>query len=92
MDQYGVLTIKPAYTAAEPFFDGVAGVEAPGGLWGYIDESGTLVIHPTFAKAGSFHRGKAVVVTNEGNELLIGKSGEILSDGSSGDCEFDRYR
>jgi len=42
------------------FSEGLAAVEI-GGLWGYVDKSGKLVIPATFRQAASFHEGLAAV-------------------------------
>jgi hypothetical protein len=91
MDQYGVLMIKPAYLEAQPFFEGLAAVKVESGLWGYVDQSGGFVIQPSYTEAKSFRDGKAVVTSDKGVELLVDKGGQVLCDGSTGDCEVRPY-
>ncbi len=44
-------------------------------LWGYIDESGHIVIEPQFREARSFHCGLALVKDKMGNKYFINPSG-----------------
>lgn len=52
--------VSPKYEDAESFSDGLAAVKQ-GGKWGYIDESGKLVISCQFDKAYPFSEGLAIV-------------------------------
>lgn len=52
--------VSPKYEDAESFSDGLAAVKQ-GGKWGYIDESGKLVIPCQFDKAYPFSEGLAIV-------------------------------
>lgn len=49
-----------------------------GGLWGYINKKGKIIIKPTFINAGDFENGMAEVETKKGNILLINKKGKYL--------------
>ncbi len=56
------------------FSDGRAMVRI-GGLWGYIDTDGKLVIKAKYSKATNFSEGKAIVMVGESEVVLIDKSG-----------------
>lgn len=49
-----------------------------GGLWGYINAEGTVLIPYQFQKADGFSEGIARVLTAEGNYAYINTSGNIL--------------
>lgn len=65
--------VKPAYEEVKNFTDGLAAVKQ-NGKWGYIDETGKMVISPKYDWAGQFSEGVAVVgllateVYDEGTE------------------------
>lgn len=64
----------PRFTAAREFGDGLAPVQVGGGLWGYVNPFGEMVIEPRFTQAYSFSDGLAGVrvgdlrgfITNDG--------------------------
>lgn len=63
------------------FSEGLAAVQDPEtGLWGYIDEQGTVIISPRFTLAKSFDRDYAIVATTESDGLLglIDRNGNIV--------------
>ena len=68
------MAISPRFDDAEPFSDGVAAV-GRGGLHGYIDKSGVLVIPPQFKQTGNFHEGLAYVGDPESGYNYIDHSG-----------------
>ena len=86
--------IAPAFHSAELFSDGLAAVEV-NGEWGYIDESGEIVIELEYDKAGEFQHGVAPVYDAEyfkpgdllkydyTNENDLGRWGLINTRGSS---------
>ena len=73
----GVLTysehIKPQYEEALLFSEGLAAVKK-NGKWGYIDETGKVVIPFQYDQAYTFNEGKAVVGTLSNVEDM-GESG-----------------
>ena len=62
MDAGGRIVLKPQYSNAREFSDGLAFVTYPDGKKGYIDESGQLIISGTFLIPGAFSEGYAAVV------------------------------
>jgi hypothetical protein len=57
------------------FTEGYAAVQSPTKLWGYIDTTGTFVIEPQYKEASQFDHGEAVVVTQEGQLIVIDTTG-----------------
>lgn len=55
--------VEPRFEKAECFSEGLAAVKS-GGLYGYINRTGTVVIEPSFIDAGDFHDGIAPVRKN----------------------------
>lgn len=84
----GVLTytqaIAPQYEDAMPFSEGLAAVKKDG-KWGYIDESGAVVIPFQFDRAYGFNEGYAIV----GNSL--GERQEIIEEPYSYDEETGEW-
>jgi hypothetical protein len=70
-DAGGNVVIKPQFTAAWPFHEGLAAVRQKDKC-GYIDKTGKIVIPFQYVSAGSFHNGSAIVATEEkvGEEIL----------------------
>ena len=66
------------YDNMKHFEDGVCGVEK-NHKWGYINETGELIISPKFENGGSFYDGIAIV-NFEGKKWLINKKVEILTE------------
>jgi len=67
------MKIQPQFWDADGFSSGVAAVHVKGG-WGYIDQTGTLVIQPRFQLARRFAEGVAPV-RSESGWLFIDKNG-----------------
>lgn len=61
INRKGVFIAEPQWLNVLPFSEGYAAVAKDGSLWGYIDQSGTLVIDYSFREAKSFHCGRAAV-------------------------------
>lgn len=86
IDSSGGFAFDTLYDAAEGFHEGRAPVgrgEWRGnrfeGLWGYADTTGRPVTPVTYAEAGPFRDGKALVrFPDGGGYALIGKDGSIL--------------
>ena len=90
----GEIIIPATYDFVTPFQDGYAlfntggaieksdseHKEWVGGLWGFINKSGEVIINPQFLKAHNFENGKAEVVTQEGNRVFIDKEGKIVNE------------
>lgn len=88
--------VAPAsFDFAEPFSEGLAAFNTggrkeylhmdehykwAGGLWGFINKKGTIVIKPTFTNVGDFKNKKAEVETKEGKRFLINTKGFILKE------------
>ena len=77
--------IQPTYEHAGSFSEGLAAAEletSHGLLYGYIDQTGKVVIQPRFQSAGEFHEGLAVVNDWESNQPMtcgyIDKSGALV--------------
>jgi hypothetical protein len=73
-DAKGVTKIDTQFLDALAFRDGLAGVEAANGNWGFVDISGTMHIAPKYHAVDDFHDGLAAVD-------LCGKCGYIAPDG-----------
>ena len=52
---------EPQFTDVGNSFDGGLIPVCVGNKWGYMDQTGEMVIHPQFNYAFPFHEGKAVV-------------------------------
>ena len=48
------MAIEPKFPNAQSFNDGLAAVRIKDGKWGYIDQTGKLVIDPKYAAATPF--------------------------------------
>ena len=44
-------------------------------LWGYVNQSGTIAIKPTYKTAYAFSNGRAAVVNDKGEDVYINKTG-----------------
>ena len=73
----GKIAIKPFFSRAEPFSEGLASVMI-GGKWGFIDKTGKIVIKARFDEAAPFSEGMAVVEIN-GKCDYIDKAGNLLN-------------
>lgn len=52
-----------------------------GGLWGYKDAAGNVVIEPSYLKAFNFNEnGLAAVVTTDGTQVFINRYGQVVLD------------
>ena len=69
-NKQGDYVIKPQFTYAHRFSEGLAAVEIDG-KWGFIDMKGKLIIQPKFSKCGQFHRGLAPVSTGGTHEHFL---------------------
>ena len=67
---------KALYQRAEPFAEGFGAVQI-GGLWGYVDEVGDLVIPARYLQAAPFRHGLAEVATAAGTRLLTPSGVEL---------------
>jgi hypothetical protein len=86
VDQLGKLVVKPRFTRAEEFNEGLAAVQVggkpnedgvvTGGRWGFIDKQGKFVIQPRFGEASSFMEGRAAI-KQKGKWGYINKEGKI---------------
>lgn len=68
IDQDGNYLLKKTVADQEPILSEGIIAYAEGGLWGFQDLSGNVLIPPTYARAGGFHEGLAAV-TNEKGEI-----------------------
>jgi hypothetical protein len=76
IDQTGKIKIKPVYSDAWDFSEGLAAVKV-NEKWGYIDEHGNIVIEPKFEHAEEFGEGLAAVEIN-GRYGFIDRSGNVV--------------
>ncbi len=92
----GTQLAAPTYAYAKAYSEGMAAVtvtgatevvgedseieEFMGGKYGYVDDSGKLVIPMKYAKAFDFHDGRAFVrETEDGPLLMIDKTGKVIA-------------
>jgi len=83
LDRHGRVAIKPQFSSAEPFSDGLAGVGLPnddgnGELFGYIDTSGKMVVPAIYSAISPFVAGLGVVTTTDGEVIVIDKQGNHI--------------
>ena len=76
INQEGKIVIKPQFSPAEDFSEGLACV-ATGGQWGYINQEGKFVIKPQFGNANSFSEGLAYAATRD-KRGYINKEGKFV--------------
>lgn len=76
INKAGEWVIKPQFSRARGFSEGLAGVEIDG-KWGYIDKNGNLIIKPQFSRAGDFSGGLAKVRVDI-NWGYIDRTGKIV--------------
>jgi hypothetical protein len=75
-DKYYKMVIKPKFTQAWPFSEGIARVN-DGEKWGYIDKTGKYVINPQFDFVENFSEGLAFVEVS--NRIgYIDKTGKYI--------------
>lgn len=77
VDKSGNMAIKPQFTSAGIFKEGMAKVGIDGKL-GYIDKTGTVVIKPQYAEAYDFSEDLAAVRTIDGKTMYIDKEGNMV--------------
>ncbi|HEU4719450.1 MAG TPA: WG repeat-containing protein [Bacteroidia bacterium] len=77
IDTKGNWVIKPQYTYAGVFSDGLADVAVDFGKRGYINASGNFVITPRFDYTGSFRDGYAVVKMRMFKAVYVDKTGKV---------------
>jgi hypothetical protein len=82
----GKLLLKPQYNFIGFFSEGRAVFQDKNGAYGYIDETGAVVIAPVYENAEDFKDGVAIVKKNDQN-LLIRPDGALVK--SIG--QLDRY-
>ena len=70
------MVIEPQFSSAEGFSDGMSIIRDDHDRYGFIDESGHVVIPPYYEKANFFSDGLARV-TLEGRECFIDKNGKV---------------
>jgi hypothetical protein len=76
IDQTGKYLIKPRFSQAKRFSEGLAGVQLDQ-KWGYIDATGKMVIEPAFDYVSKFSEEIAAVCL-EGKWGYINKKGNLL--------------
>jgi hypothetical protein len=76
LDAKGNVAVKPTYSFAWKYSEGLAKVEE-GGKSGFIDKNGNMVIKPAFQYAQNFSEGLASV-TEEGKTGYIDKTGKVV--------------
>lgn len=76
IDAKGNTVVKPVYSFATDYSEGLARVEA-NGKTGYIDKNGNEVIKPQFTFAGKFSEGLASFSEN-GKTGYIDKTGKVI--------------
>ena len=57
--------IEPVYDSVSTFCDGLAAVQNQDGNWGFIDESGKVIVPLTYKICNDFSEGLAVVGTED---------------------------
>ena len=93
LDRQGRVAIKPQFSSAEPFSDGLAGVGLPnddgdGELYGYIDTSGKMVVPAIYSAVSPFVAGLGVVTTTDGEIIVIDKQGNRIMEVPGYDAEI----
>jgi hypothetical protein len=77
IDRKGNWAIKPQFTDARDFSNGLAAVSLNYEKSGYIDKTGKFVIPPKYNYAGDFEYGFALVRINMFEAVYIDKSGKV---------------
>ncbi len=83
INREGKVVIDKPFLYAERFSEGLACVQTPNRLYGYIDKTGNFVSEPKFISAQSFSEGLAVVqirARQNFKEVCIDKTGKIVID------------
>jgi hypothetical protein len=76
IDEAGKFVIRPSYSDADKFNDGLASVRM-NNKYGYINKQGIFIIKPQFDKAYRFNEGIAMVKIGN-KEGYINKDGEVI--------------
>lgn len=77
IDKKGNWAIKPQFTEAGDFSEGLATASLNFEKYGYIDKTGKFIIPPKYDFAGSFQSGVAMVRINMFEPVYIDKSGKV---------------
>lgn len=80
MNNLGKVIVKPIFTSANNFSDGLAAVKNEERKWGFINKDGTYAIEPRFDVVCDFSEGYAPVILNIDNSAeysYIDKKGSI---------------
>lgn len=77
IDKKGSWAIKPKFTEAHDFSNGLATVSVNYEKSGYIDKTGKFVIPPKYDYAGDFAYGYALVRINMYDAVYIDKTGKV---------------
>ena len=82
IDSTGKQIIKPQFTKARPFKEGLAAVlRKRNGTYEYIDMAGRRVIRPAYVSAGDFSGGFAKVkLKKKGKYGIIDRTGQIIAE------------
>jgi hypothetical protein len=82
IDRTGTVTIAAQFRDTNGFSGGRAAVKVIGSggeyVWGYIDRSGEMVIIPKYREAKPFDGPLARVVTSDGIDQLIDRTGRVI--------------
>jgi hypothetical protein len=87
LNEKGRIIIDPNYRQAHNFSEGLAAVQNWDEKWGFIDQTGKVVIDFIFStEPDDFHSGFAIVTKQNGEKCYIDKQGNIQSN-----MVLDRY-
>jgi hypothetical protein len=78
MDKAGRVVIKPQFSEAGLFREGLAAACAESGRCGFIDRAGKFVVPPTYKEVRPFSDGLAAVVTGGERLGFVNRSGEVV--------------
>ncbi len=73
----GTLAIEPRFEEVSDFHHGLAAAQE-NGKWGYIDRRGQWVIAPRFDAASDFVQIGLATVSQDGQQMLIGRDGRVV--------------
>ncbi len=90
IDKKGNWAIKPQFTKAGSFSDGLAAVSTNYGKLGYIDKTGKFIIPPKYDYANDFKYGFALVKINMLEAVYIDPSGKVSKIYSTEKVPFDK--
>jgi hypothetical protein len=77
LDKKGNWAIKPQFTEAKNFSEGLAAASINYGNSGYIDKTGKFILPPKYNYAGNFENGFASVRINRFDPVYIDKTGKV---------------